>query len=121
MSWVRHTLPGSAYQRLSAIVIGFLFAALIGEPAAAQSMRGNAAAGRLYAVNMCTGCHSVVPATDGVGLFAPDFTKIARSPTTTRASLRAYLRSDHDLMPNFNMKRDEIENIVAYIMSLRRR
>lgn len=107
--------------RLVAILSGLVLAGVAVEPAAAQSMRGNAEAGRLYAVNMCTGCHSVVPETDGVGLFAPDFTRIARSPTTTRASLRAYLRSDHDLMPNFNLKPDEVENIVAYIASLRRR
>jgi mono/diheme cytochrome c family protein len=107
--------------RLAAILSGIALGAFAVGPLAAQSMRGDAEAGRLYAVNMCTGCHSVVPGTDGVGLFAPDFTRIARSPTTTRASLRAYLRSDHDLMPNFNLKRDEIENIVAYIVGLRRR
>jgi len=107
--------------RLAALLSGIALAASAVVPVEAQSTRGDAEAGRLYAVNMCTGCHSVVPETDGVGLFAPDFTRIARSPTTTPASLRAFLRSDHDLMPNFNLKRDEIENIVAYIASLRRR
>jgi mono/diheme cytochrome c family protein len=89
--------------------------------AAAQSMAGDPEAGRLYAVNICSGCHSVQPETDKTGQFAPDFTVIAKRRSTTPSSLRAYLRSDHDLMPNFNMHPSEINDMVAYIMSFRRK
>lgn len=90
-------------------------------PASAQSSRGNAESGRLYAVNMCTECHSVEPETAGLGRFAPDFTAVARSRSTNGASLKAFLRSDHLRMPNFGLKPTEIDDIVAYILSLRRR
>jgi mono/diheme cytochrome c family protein len=91
------------------------------QPVLAQSSRGDAASGRLYAMNWCTECHSVEPETAGTGRFAPDFTAVAKSPSTTGFSLRAFLRSDHLRMPRFALKRTEVDDIVAYILSLRRR
>ena len=100
-----------------AIVITTAFAVLLStlQPLSAQSSRGDAAAGRLYAMNWCTECHSVEPETAGTGRFAPDFTAIARSPSTTGSSLKAFLRSDHLQMPGFGLKRTEVDDIVAYI------
>jgi len=72
-------------------------------------------------MNWCTECHSVEPETAGTGRFAPDFTAVAKSPSTTGFSLRAFLRSDHLRMPRFALKRTEVDDIVAYILSLRRR
>jgi mono/diheme cytochrome c family protein len=91
------------------------------QPLSAQSSRGDASSGRLYAMNWCTECHSVEPETAGTGRFAPDFTAVAKSPSTTGSSLRAFFRSDHLRMPNFALKRPEVDDIVAYILSLRRR
>ena len=91
------------------------------QPLSAQSSRGNAASGRLYAINWCTECHSVEPETAGTGRFAPDFTAVAKSPSTSGLSLKAFLRSDHLRMPNFALKPAEADDLVAYIMSLRRR
>jgi len=104
---------------LLALTLGMSLAAL--QPLAAQSSRGDAASGRLYTMNWCTECHSVEPETAGTGRFAPDFTAVAKSPSTTGSSLRAFLRSDHLRMPNFALKRTEVDDIVAYILSLRRR
>ena len=106
-----------------AIVLGAALAAIMAtlQPVSAQSSRGDAASGRLYAMNWCTECHSVEPETAGTGRFAPDFTAIAKSPSTTGASLRAFLRSDHPHMPSFVLKRTEADDLVAYILSLRRR
>ena len=91
------------------------------QPLSAQSSRGDAASGRLYAINWCTDCHSVEPETAGTGRFAPDFTAVAKSPSTTSLSLKAFLRSDHLRMPNFVLKSTEADDLVAYILSLRRR
>ena len=101
------------------VVVATLLATL--QPLSAQSSRGDAASGRLYAMNWCTECHSVEPETAGTGRFAPDFTAIAKSPSTTGSSLKAFLRSDHISMPSFGLKRTEVDDLVAYIMSLRRR
>jgi mono/diheme cytochrome c family protein len=106
-----------------AIVISTAFAVVLStlQPLSAQSSRGDAASGRLYAMNWCTECHSVEPETAGTGRFAPDFTAVAKSPSTTGFSLRAFLRSDHLRMPSFALKRTEVDDIVTYILSLRRR
>jgi mono/diheme cytochrome c family protein len=107
----------------TAIVLGAALAVVLGmpQPLSAQSSRGDAASGRLYATNWCTECHSVEPETAGTGRFAPDFTAVAKSPSTTDSSLKAFLRSEHLHMPHFAMKRAEVDDIVAYILSLRRR
>ena len=99
--------------------LGMILATL--QPLYAQSSRGSAEAGRLYALNWCTGCHSVEPATDGLGRSAPDFTAVAKSPSTTTSSLKGFFRSDHDRMPTFVLNTTEVDDVAAYILSLRRR
>ena len=105
-----------------AIVFGLVAIFLIrlhGAEAQSVALRGDAESGRLYAQNWCTECHSVEPETAGTGRFAPDFTVIAqrRSP----GWLRGFLRQNHVLMPDFVFKPDEGADIVAYVLSLRRR
>ena len=85
-----------------------------------QPQRGNVESGRLYARNWCTECHSVELETAGTGNFAPDFTVIAKRRSTTARSLNAFLRSNHQLMPDFVFKPAEADDIVAYIVSLKR-
>jgi cytochrome c2 len=83
--------------------------------------RGNAELGRAYAVNWCTECHSIEPETDGLGRIAPDFSAVAKSRSTSPLTLYAFLRSDHIRMPNLALKPTETNDLVAYIMSLRRK
>jgi mono/diheme cytochrome c family protein len=80
--------------------------------------QGNAEAGRLSAQGWCTGCHSVQPETAGIGKFAPDFTVIAKRRSARW--LHAFLRSKHHLMPDFVFNRTEANDLVAYIVSLKR-
>ena len=101
------------------VAFGTILATL--QPLSAQSSRGNAELGRLYAINWCTECHSVEPETAGSGRFAPDFTAVAKSPSTTSSSLKGFFRSDHLRMPSFVLKPAEVDDIVAYIMSLKRK
>jgi len=99
------------------ITFGVFLAAL--QPLHAQDSLGNAALGRVYATHWCSECHSVEPATEGAG-FAPDFTAIAKLPSTTALSLKVFLRSTHNLMPDFILTLTETDDIVAYILSLKR-
>jgi mono/diheme cytochrome c family protein len=39
--------------------------------------------------------------------------------STTVLSLRAFLQTPHARMPDLHLTRDEIDNIAAYILSLR--
>lgn len=79
---------------------------------------GNAESGRLSAQAWCTECHSVEPETAGTGKFAPDFTVIAKRRSARW--LHAFLQSKHTLMPDFVLNRSEADDIVTYILSLKR-
>ena len=82
--------------------------------------RGNAAFGRPLVEAWCTECHSVEPATAGTGTIAPDFIAIAQRSSTTAVSLRTFLQSEPKTMPHFIIGRRDLDNIIAYILSLRR-
>jgi cytochrome c len=100
-----------------AATLGLMLAAL--QPLAAQNAPGSVEAGRRLASQWCSGCHAVEPKT--VGLFAADFAEIAKVPSTTALSLKVFLRTSHRNMPNFILQPDEANDIVAYILSLKRK
>jgi mono/diheme cytochrome c family protein len=98
--------------------LGMSLAAL--QPIYAQGAVGDAVSGRVYASHWCIECHSIEPATEGAG-FAPDFTAIAKSRSINALSLKVFLRSTHNLMPDFILTLTETDDIVAYILSLKRK
>ena len=103
------------------MLIVLLFVRMHGAAAqgTAGRAKGDAEAGRFSAQAWCTECHSVQRETAGTGKFAPDFTVIAsRRPARW---LHAFLRSKHVLMPDFEFEPDQADNLVAYIVSLKRR
>ena len=94
---------------------------LLSTAAQAQSLPGDVPSGRNLALRICSDCHIVAddqrrPATDG----APTFAAIARDPKTTPLSLGAFLRSTHTNMPNLILSQSETDDLVSYILSLRR-
>jgi mono/diheme cytochrome c family protein len=84
----------------------------------AQGQKGNAESGHLSVQAWCTECHSVEPETAGVGKFAPDFTVIAKRRSARW--LKSFLRAKHVRMPDFVLNPSEADDIVAYILSLKR-
>jgi mono/diheme cytochrome c family protein len=74
--------------------------------------------GRLLSQGWCTECHSVQPETAGTGRFAPDFTVIARRRSAHW--LNVFLRTEHQIMPDFVFKTSEADAIVTYILSLKK-
>ncbi len=102
-------------QRTYAIAI--LTAALVNS-ATAQTI-GDPAAGKRLAAAWCSECHAITGDSAGATLRGPSFAAIAKRPKTTPLSLNVFLRSSHDTMPNLILKRDEADDIVAYILSLK--
>ena len=102
-------------QRSSAIAIGLVAFA---SGAAAQTI-GDPAAGRRLAEAWCAECHAIGPEIVYGLKRAPDFAEVAKRPKTTALSLNVFLRSNHDNMPNLILKRDEADDIVAYILTLK--
>ena len=99
------------------VTLGLTLAVL--QPLAAQNSRSSVEVGRSLASQWCSGCHAVEPKT--VGFFAADFAEIAKLPSTTALSLKVFLRTSHRNMPNFILQPDEANDIVAYILSLKRK
>lgn len=78
---------------------------------------GNRDAGLRLARQWCSGCHAVDEAGSGTDATA-SFQHIARNHGQDKAWLRGWLSSSHPSMPNFNLSREEIDDIVAYLSSL---
>jgi mono/diheme cytochrome c family protein len=84
--------------------------------------KGDPAAGQRLAERWCSGpCHVIGPASArGTSTGVPTFAAIARMPSTTPMSLRVFLQTPHAGMPDLHLSRDEIDDLAAYILSLRR-
>ena len=81
--------------------------------------KGDVEQGGFLAQAWCTECHSVQRETAGTGTFAPDFTVIAGRRSARW--LRAYIQRPHVRMPAFEVERNQGDDLVAYIVSLKRR
>ena len=78
------------------------------------------AAGHRLAEAWCKPCHAIDPTTAGASGNAPDFTAIANQPSTTALSIRAFLQTSHQKMPNLVITPDETDDLINYILSLKR-
>ena len=95
-------------------------AALLCDPASAQQ-QPNARAGERLARQWCASCHLVAsdqrtPAPDT----APPFASIAARPGATPGALRTIIQMPYPRMPQIALTRDEVEHVIAYILSLKR-
>jgi mono/diheme cytochrome c family protein len=84
---------------------------------------GSASDGRHLAEAWCKECHAIeatTAGTTGAANAAPAFTAIANQPSTTELSLKVFLRSSHRSMPNLVIAPDQADDLVNYILSLKR-
>ena len=94
--------------------------ALAALPATAQES-GNPLAGHELATRWCSSCHVVDPGQQRQGSDAvPTFAAIAAMKSTTAASLKVFLATPHGQMPDYALSRDDIADVSAYILSLRK-
>jgi len=127
----RNTLTAIFSNVLSGVLAIFLVPSAIAQQTPAPN---RVAEGRALALLACTGCHVVTPDQPFRPIFAgspqpPDFRTIANKPNTSAESLRKYLTNlpavpplgPPQVMANPNLTSDELENVVAFIMSLRLR
>ena len=88
---------------------------------AALAQPGERAAGRRLATELCGDCHQVRQPFPALYRYPPTFQEIANLPSTTRLSLKVFLQSNHRAMPNFIVPKSDADNIIEYIVSLKRR
>ena len=93
-------------------VSGIVYAADMGDPQR----------GLVYAKKACSECHAVEEGEVSPNIKAPNFGAVADSPGMTERALVVWLQSSHHAtMPNFMIAPDDLDNVIAYIMSLRAR
>ena len=78
--------------------------------------------GDRIAHTLCINCHAVD--TSGPAIRTDrllSFSSIANQEGLTSTTLPAWLSTSHKRMPDFNLTRDEIRQVSAYILSLRKK
>jgi mono/diheme cytochrome c family protein len=86
----------------------------------AAAETGDVARGNAYAKQACAQCHAIVP--DGSAspnARAPTFNRIADTPGMTATALTVFLRTPHPTMPNIVVGREDLADIIAFILSQR--
>lgn len=92
------------------------------DTASAQVPAGDPAKGHRLAQEWCASCHAIEPGQPALpGSIAPSWAAVAGMPSTTSMALRAFLLTPHPRMPNLKLTRAQIDDIVAYILSLQER
>src|ERR1700693_6469446 len=82
----------------------------------AEPVGGNPLICRQTATTLCAPCHQIGETRrDG----PPSFVDIANMPSTTALSLRVFLRSNHNEMPNLMISDAETSDLIAYILNLK--
>ncbi len=81
----------------------------------------SASAGHRLAEAWCKTCHAIEENAAGASSPAPDFVAIANRPSTTELSLKVFLRTSHGNMPNLVLTPEQTDDLVAYILRLRRK
>jgi len=82
---------------------------------------GNAEVGHAFAAKVCADCHDVEPGGEAFSPNpdAPSFQEVADTPGMSPRALAVWLQSSHPTMPDLILSTDEIDNVIAYITSLR--
>jgi mono/diheme cytochrome c family protein len=87
--------------------------------AASASAAGDAAAGKALAERWCASCHLVAPEQTSATTEAPPFASIAERSAEEIDALAAFLADPHPPMPQMSLTRQEIQDLLAYIVSLK--
>ncbi len=87
---------------------------------ASAGVLGDAPQGLVHVQKNCSECHAVKarerrsPDPD-----APSFESVASTPGMNRQALYVWLKTPHPTMPNFIIPRNETDDIISYVQSLR--
>jgi mono/diheme cytochrome c family protein len=93
----------------------------IGAGSSSAQEVGDAGKGREFAETLCAICHGVEPgATQSPRATAPTFERIAAEPGMTAMALYVILQTPHREMPDLVLTNEEKDDVIAYILSLKR-
>ena len=107
-------------KKISVAILAVLSGSFLTAATASAQMKGDAMRGSSLAESWCSSCHVIDLKGTGRSVdLAPPFQKIANDPKKPPGFLQQWLVSSHPQMPNFNLGRREIDDLVAYIQTLK--
>jgi hypothetical protein len=87
---------------------------------AQPSWSGSISSGHQIAIAICGNRHEF-PTSSRRTAIGPKLEDIANRPSTTAFSLKEFLGSRHKRMPNFILSRTDADDVIAYILTLKRK
>jgi cytochrome c len=78
-----------------------------------------ASEGHRLAEALCQPCHAIKPHMAGLSNQAPSFEAIANRHGTTALSLKVFLKTNHENMPNLIIAPEQADALANYILSLK--
>ena len=104
-----------------ALALSLFVAAALAAPVEAHAQPDNRhSLGRQVAIELCSSCHWVAERQRPSGENVASFFAIANLPSTTALSLKVFLRSNHKGMPDLIIFESDSDDLIDYILSLKR-
>jgi mono/diheme cytochrome c family protein len=108
---VRHALAIS--------LAALLFTPALVQTGSAEPRHGAAAHGKAMAETWCSACHLVSSEQTHTNADVPTFSSIAQRLPTDADVLAAFIANPHPPMPNMGLSRQDIQDLLAYIATLK--
>jgi mono/diheme cytochrome c family protein len=103
---------------LSLVLVSFRLAGSVNDLLAQEI--GDAEKGRAFAIEVCSGCHAVLPEQPVSPVAeAPRFEDVANTSGMTAIALTAWFQTSHPTMPNIRLTDEETRNVIQYILNLK--
>lgn len=108
-------------RRRSVAVVALLAVGVVTSGAGPVTPKPDPEKGRALADRVCIACHVVSKpaAVSTIPADVPSFSAIANKPGQSMESIAGRIVIPHPPMPAISLSREEIANVVAYIMTLR--
>jgi len=96
-----------------------LLAPALPQTASAEQTLAAAAHGKVMAETWCSACHLVSPEQNRANADVPTFLSISKRLPTDADFLAAFIANPHPPMPNLSLSRQDIQDLLAYIATLK--
>ena len=105
----------------ASIVLVAVWTTIVAGSAAAQQGASNPRRGHELAASLCTNCHIIDGETSGpLRADVPSFPAIAKRAGSTAEHLAGRIIVPHPAMPNVSLTAQDVRDLVAYIITLKR-
>ena len=102
------------------LLLSLTLAASAAASALAAEEVGDPQAGFEYAKSICSACHGISAERSPMPK-ATRFREVADRPGITGTALRVWMETSHPTMPNIIIEKQDMLNVIAYILSLKGR